>query len=108
MDDDEEPMTLFKRFEAIPCFRTSFMTGISSGLGIGLAYFLYSNNPANVPKIALGSYVGVTLATWTYCRWQYAQKAVTRDNWQKFMQHKFATEGTEQLGDEASEDVKSV
>ena len=24
------------------------------------------------------------------------------------MQHKFATEGTEQLGDEASEDVKSV
>ncbi|KAH8032321.1 hypothetical protein MRX96_041989 [Rhipicephalus microplus] len=74
-DIDEEPprkpvMFMGRNIEEIPCFRSSLMTGILSGLGIGIGTFFLTSRPRRSTDAAVYSFAGITLLYWTYCRYQ--------------------------------------
>lgn len=53
----------------IPCFKTSFMNGIGSGMLVGVAYNLATSR--NPYKLALGTYTVVLFGSWFVCRYKY-------------------------------------
>ncbi|BFZ07962.1 hypothetical protein BsWGS_11001 [Bradybaena similaris] len=76
----------FKRFMAIPCMKTSFVSGISSGLGIGLTYFLFTSNVLKSYKWGIGGYAVFLYGTWVVCRYQNAVKRHNALQWQKLQE----------------------
>ncbi|XP_071080264.1 cytochrome c oxidase assembly protein COX20, mitochondrial-like [Haliotis cracherodii] len=79
----------------IPCFRKSFLVGISSGLGGGIAYFLLTSNTRRAPHVAFGSYFLATLATWAHCRYNWSANRFKQRQLQKGLEMKVMYEGTE-------------
>ncbi|CAI9730164.1 Hypothetical predicted protein [Octopus vulgaris] len=47
----------------IPCMRNSLLTGLSSGIIGGLAYFLFT----------IGTYAILATASWSFCRYNYSK-----------------------------------
>ncbi|XP_012288683.1 cytochrome c oxidase protein 20 homolog [Orussus abietinus] len=68
---DSKPLILFGRdVRRIPCFRDSFLYGISSGLGGLLTAFLFTSRGQLSCHIGMGTFVCVTLGYWTQCRYE--------------------------------------
>ncbi|KAK3753123.1 hypothetical protein RRG08_024401 [Elysia crispata] len=89
---DAEPEPGFvKRIMLIPCMRNSLMYGITGGLGIGLAHFLFTSNVTKSTNIAMGSYVVVLLGTWGYCRYHLAVERSKSYELQKAMHNRSGT-----------------
>jgi cytochrome c oxidase assembly protein subunit 20 len=57
----------------VPCFRESFMYGILGGVGVGLGFFLFTSRVRRAVDIAVYSYGGITVGTWSYCRYERAR-----------------------------------
>jgi len=98
---DEEKSWLQKKLET-PCYRSSMIYGISSGIGAGLAYFLFTSKPRTASHIGVASYCCVTLASWCYCRYQYTQKQIQVRLYKQAIEQQILTEGTN-----ADPDLKS-
>lgn len=61
----QKPVTLFGRDLAdIPCFRSSWLYGISGGIGAGLLYFLFTSKTRMASHVAMGSMCTITLSYW--------------------------------------------
>uniref|UniRef100_A0A8D8TEI3 Cytochrome c oxidase assembly protein COX20, mitochondrial n=1 Tax=Cacopsylla melanoneura TaxID=428564 RepID=A0A8D8TEI3_9HEMI len=60
-----------RNLNEIPCFRNSFLYGISTGLGVGFGTFLLTSNGFRSFKYGFGSYLGMTWLYWGYCRYSY-------------------------------------
>eukprot|EP01113_Clastostelium_recurvatum_P045055 TRINITY_DN7686_c0_g1_i2.p1 TRINITY_DN7686_c0_g1~~TRINITY_DN7686_c0_g1_i2.p1 ORF type:complete len:154 (-),score=27.99 TRINITY_DN7686_c0_g1_i2:12-452(-) len=58
----------------IPCFRQSFLTGIGSGVAIGLASYMISRNPNKAANHAFYGWAIVSAAAWPICRYNYSLK----------------------------------
>lgn len=64
-----QSLTIFGRdVSKIPCFRESFMYGISSGIVIGLGCFMSTSKPRLAQHVAIGSFMLITLSYWFHCR----------------------------------------
>lgn len=58
-----------KDLSQIPCFRNSFLYGISIGIGVGFLAFLKTSRPQLSSHIGFGSFCGTVLCYWFPCRW---------------------------------------
>ncbi|KAH8998619.1 hypothetical protein EDB92DRAFT_1933018 [Lactarius akahatsu] len=57
----------FKRIGEIPCARNSLLSGIASGVGVGVIRGL-SVRPFAASNWAMGTFMLVSLGTWTICQ----------------------------------------
>ncbi|TGZ56777.1 cytochrome c oxidase assembly protein COX20, mitochondrial [Temnothorax longispinosus] len=80
-DDQSKAVMLFGRdIRKIPCFKQSMLSGIYGGLAAGLATFLFTSRVKLSTNVALGSYMGVVVVYWCYCRYNYVvQKHALQD-----------------------------
>lgn len=69
---------------SIPCFRNTFLYGICSGFGAGIAHFAFFSKVTNATRCGVWSFAGVSLSYWIFCRYTYS---VTRF---KYKQLKYA------------------
>lgn len=53
----------------IPCFRNSFLYGISGGIGVGVLTFLGTSRPHLSTHVGFGSFFCGTMVYWMACRW---------------------------------------
>ncbi|CAN7937534.1 unnamed protein product [Ixodes hexagonus] len=89
------PVTFMGRnLQEIPCLKTVFQTGIISGLGIGLATFMFTSRPKRAADAGLYSFVAITTFYWFYCRYQYSVQRFNYQRLQKYMKHATLLEGT--------------
>ncbi|KAI0004557.1 hypothetical protein BJV74DRAFT_762988 [Russula compacta] len=57
----------FKRIGEIPCARNSLLSGIASGVGVGVIRAL-SVHPFSASHWAVGTFMVVSIGTWTICQ----------------------------------------
>ncbi|XP_018394204.1 PREDICTED: cytochrome c oxidase protein 20 homolog [Cyphomyrmex costatus] len=74
-NDESKAVMLFGRdIRKIPCFKHSLLYGIYSGLATGLVTFMFTSRANLSANMALGSYMGVTVVYWFYCRYNYVME----------------------------------
>ncbi|KIM63426.1 hypothetical protein SCLCIDRAFT_117566, partial [Scleroderma citrinum Foug A] len=56
-----------RRLGEIPCARHSLLTGIASGAGVGVIRAI-STNPWMASNWAVGTFVAISLGSWTICQ----------------------------------------
>lgn len=81
----------------IPCFRTSFLTGISSGVGIGLVNFLFTSNGLKSFNRGVYGYAGITFITWSVCRYRWSITHMDEKTIRDAINTKVLLEGTEEM-----------
>ncbi|KAF8133813.1 hypothetical protein EV363DRAFT_1161811 [Boletus edulis] len=59
--------TAFKRLGEMPCARNSLLSGIASGAGVGFIRAM-SASPFVASNWAVGSFMVISLGTWTICQ----------------------------------------
>ena len=57
---------------SIPCFRNSFLYGLVGGFMVGISTFAFTSKIRKSTTVGFYSYVGITLAYWIHCRWEYS------------------------------------
>ncbi|XP_013106970.1 cytochrome c oxidase assembly protein COX20, mitochondrial [Stomoxys calcitrans] len=96
---EEEPkkgLTLFGRdVSQIPCFRSSFMYGISGGVGIGLLTFLATSRTKFSTHVGFGTFFCGTIAYWSWCRYQWSVRRFEYAQLERAMKQQTLYEGTE-------------
>ncbi|KAL0831373.1 hypothetical protein ABMA28_002198 [Loxostege sticticalis] len=78
----------------IPCFRESFLYGIATGVGVGLATFLKTSKPMRSQHIGFGTFTMSTLIYWSYCRYQWSKQRFDAQLLQEALKDKIKYEGT--------------
>ncbi|XP_028162050.1 cytochrome c oxidase assembly protein COX20, mitochondrial [Ostrinia nubilalis] len=98
---EEEPeeekkglMFMGRDLSKIPCFRESFLYGIASGVGVGLAAFLKTSKPMMSQHIGFGTFTVSTLVYWAYCRYQWSRQRFDAQLLQEALKDKIKYEGT--------------
>ncbi len=79
---------------SVPCFRNSFLYGITGGIGAGIAHFAYSSKVPSATKFGFWSYVGITLVYWCQCRYDYTMTKFQYAQLQYAMKENAMKEGT--------------
>ncbi|KAF5279175.1 hypothetical protein FQR65_LT03422 [Abscondita terminalis] len=87
----------------VPCFRNSFLYGLSGGIGCGLLRFMFTSRPKSATDYAVGSFAAITMSYWFFCRYQYSQMKFEMNQMQYLLEQRALYEGTE---DEKKLDVK--
>lgn len=78
----------------IPCFRESFLYGMGTGVGLGLATFLKTSKPMVSQHVGVGMFSISTLLYWSYCRWCWSQQRFDAQLMQEALKDKILHEGT--------------
>lgn len=78
----------------VPCFRNSFLYGISGGFGTGIVTFALSSKIKTATKTGFYSYVGITLSYWIYCRYNYTMTKFKYTQLKHAMDRSARMEGT--------------
>ncbi|KAG5316496.1 COX20 protein, partial [Acromyrmex insinuator] len=85
-EDESKAVMLFGRdIRRIPCFKQSMLSGIYSGLAAGLGTFMFTSRAHLSANVALGSYMGVTVVYWCYCRYNYTMEKYEMRNLQNII-----------------------
>lgn len=88
-------MVIFGRdVSKIPCFRESFMYGIASGIGVGLASFIKTSKPLMSQHVGVGTFALTTLIYWSYCRYEWSRQKFDAQLLQDALKDKIRYEGT--------------
>ncbi|XP_053953010.1 cytochrome c oxidase assembly protein COX20, mitochondrial [Anastrepha ludens] len=58
----------------IPCFRNSFLYGISGGIAVGLGTFLGTSRTRLSTHVGFSSFFIGTLGYWLVCRYQWSKR----------------------------------
>ncbi|XP_076312632.1 cytochrome c oxidase assembly factor COX20 lethal (3) 87Df [Tachypleus tridentatus] len=97
MSSEKERKFIFfgRNVEEIPCFKSSFMTGILSGLGIGLGTFLATSRVKRSADFGFYSFITITLVYWSYCRYKWSKDRFYYRQIQGGLQKAAVLEGTE-------------
>lgn len=96
-EEDRKEIILFgHNILEIPCFRNSFLYGISSGIGGGLLGFLFTSRPKFAMHCGMGTYFNVTIVYWFYCRYKRAVDQFNTSRMQEIFQRVAVMEGTEE------------
>ncbi|XP_058820280.1 cytochrome c oxidase assembly protein COX20, mitochondrial [Topomyia yanbarensis] len=92
----ERSVILFGRdLSQIPCFRSSFLYGISVGIAGGLAAFMKTSRPQLSTHVGFGTFMGTTLCYFFVCRYNWSKQSEHVEELQKLMQQHAMYEGTE-------------
>lgn len=96
-EEDRKPLVIFGRdVTKIPCFRNSFLYGISSGIGGGLLAFLFTSRPKFAMHCAMATYFNVTVGYWFYCRYTRDLDRFNAIRMQDIFQNAAVMEGSEE------------
>lgn len=87
----------------IPCFRNSYLYGISGGIGCGLLYFLLTSRVKASMDFGVASFAVITLSYWTQCRYNYSKTKMEMEKVQELLRRRSLFEGTE--GDDETDVV---
>ncbi|XP_068632835.1 cytochrome c oxidase assembly protein COX20, mitochondrial [Battus philenor] len=94
-EDEKKGLVLFGRdLSKIPCFRESFLYGIGSGVGVGLAAFIKTSKPLLSQHIGVGAFSLTTLIYWSYCRYQWSRQKFDAEMLKDALKDKIRYEGT--------------
>lgn len=88
----------------IPCFRNSYLYGISGGIGCGLIYFLLTSRVKASMDFGMASFAVITLSYWVQCRYNYSKTKFEMERVQELLRRKATYEGTQ----EDSVDVRPI
>uniref|UniRef100_A0A1L8DZX4 Cytochrome c oxidase assembly protein COX20, mitochondrial n=1 Tax=Nyssomyia neivai TaxID=330878 RepID=A0A1L8DZX4_9DIPT len=102
-DDKEEDPTLSQKslvifgrdVSQIPCFRGSFLYGISGGIGAGFATFLLTSRTTLSSHVGMATFCITTLSYWSYCRYNWSKTRFQYQQLQRGMQDYAMFEGTD-------------
>lgn len=87
-------MFLGRDLSKIPCFRESFLSGIATGIGVGLAAFVKTSKPMISQHIGFGTFFTSTLVYYSYCRYQWSRQRFDAQLLQEALKDKLKYEGT--------------
>ena len=93
---DELVPSLSDKLANTPCYRSSLLTGIGSGVGIGLGYFMATSKVRAATNVAMASYVSATLVAWVWCRYKWSSSQVDEVMVRRALQKKILMEGTKE------------
>ncbi|XP_050346680.1 cytochrome c oxidase assembly protein COX20, mitochondrial [Nymphalis io] len=94
-EEEKRGLKIFGRdVSKIPCFRESFLYGIATGIGVGLASFLKTSKPLMSQHIGVGTFAISTLVTWSYCRYQWSKQKFDAQLMQEALKDKIRYEGS--------------
>lgn len=79
----------------MPCFRNSFLYGMTSGIGVGFATFMGTSRPALSMHCTMAGFTCVTLGYWFTCRYQYSVTKFEMAKMQRAMRERAVLEGTD-------------
>lgn len=79
----------------IPCFRNSFLYGITGGLGSGLLYFLFTSKPIKAVNYSVYSFSIITVGYWVQCRYLYSKRKFEMMQLQEQLKNHAMLEGTD-------------
>lgn len=78
----------------IPCFRNSFLYGLSGGVGIGFCTFLGTSRPMLSSHTGFGSFMVITMSYWCFCRYQWSKQRFNAAQLKEAMKKHILEEGT--------------
>lgn len=91
-DDQSKAVMLFGRdIRRIPCFKQSMLSGIYGGIAAGLVTFMFTSRAKLATNVALGSYMGVVVTYWCYCRYNYVVEKYALQDLQNCLRQKSAS-----------------
>ncbi|XP_072939272.1 cytochrome c oxidase assembly protein COX20, mitochondrial [Epargyreus clarus] len=94
-EDEKKGLVIFGRdVSKIPCFRESFLYGVASGVGCGLASFIKTSKPMLSQHVGMGTFAITTLLYWSYCRVQWSRQRFDAQLMQEALKDKIRYEGT--------------
>jgi len=80
----------------IPCFRNSFLYGITSGMVAGIAFFAFTSKIRRATSVGFWSYIGVTSVYWLQCRYRFSALKFEYEQLSHAMQQQAMYDGTSQ------------
>lgn len=89
----------------IPCARSSLLSGIASGAGVGVIRGL-SAGPLVASNWAVGTFMAVTLGTWTICRRSRDEERRRIQQVVEQIPRRFAKQQQEATSSESNEQTK--
>ena len=66
--------SLYEDLEKIPCFKSTFMFSICSGLGAGLACFIFTSRIKRSTDVAVATFAVTTVAKFIHCRYHWTKE----------------------------------
>ncbi|XP_055712754.1 cytochrome c oxidase assembly protein COX20, mitochondrial [Phlebotomus papatasi] len=99
-DEYDEPnhksLMIFGRdVSQIPCFRQSFLYGISGGIAAGFATFLFTSRTRLSSHAAVAFFCFTTLGYWSQCRYNWSKTKFEYNQLKRGMQEYAMYEGTD-------------
>ncbi|KAG4074881.1 hypothetical protein HA402_009306 [Bradysia odoriphaga] len=95
---EEAPQQSFHIFgrdiTQIPCFRNSFLYGISGGIATAFGTFMYTSRPRLGMHVGMGAFTLTTIFYWFNCRYKFSQDKFKFAKLQTAMRQKTLYEGT--------------
>jgi len=93
---NQKLMLMGKNVGEIPCFRNSFLYGITSGMVAGIAFFAFTSKIRRATSFGFWSYIGVTSIYWFQCRYRYSVLKFECEQLSYAMQQQSKYSGTDQ------------
>ncbi|KRT83889.1 hypothetical protein AMK59_4164 [Oryctes borbonicus] len=94
MDENKSVIVFGQDITKIPCFRNSFLYGISGGIGAGLFYFMCTSKPLMASHCGMACFTVITLGYWTHCRYNYSKVRLDMMRMQRLLREQALYEGT--------------
>lgn len=88
-------MVFGRDISLIPCFRSSFLYGIGSGLGGGFVSFMSTSKPKMSLHVMMATFTSVTLGYWFVCRYQFSKTKFEMNQMKRAMRERAVLEGTD-------------
>ncbi|XP_046664786.1 cytochrome c oxidase assembly protein COX20, mitochondrial [Homalodisca vitripennis] len=96
MEEEDKKLNFFGRdLSKIPCFRSSWLYGISGGIGTGLLYFLFTSKPRIASHVGFSAMVGITMSYWFVCRYEWSRRVLELQKMQDYVEKRVLIDGTE-------------
>ncbi|KAG6558476.1 MdBV-13 [Microplitis demolitor] len=80
----------------MPCFRGSWLYGITSGVGSGILTFMFTSRVPLASHVTLGMTCGVTLVYFSVCRYRFAKEELMAARLKVLMKESVTLEGVDQ------------
>ncbi|GAB6023352.1 hypothetical protein CHUAL_008152 [Chamberlinius hualienensis] len=97
MADDIEENEDQGKWSKMPCFRSTFLTSIPSGMAAGLGYFMFTSKARMAGHVGYGTFFVVTVAYWIRCRYNFSVAKFNYSQLQRKAREMNLLEGTAEI-----------